>query len=55
MTSADGSEIPRKDDEGRPILDRAHLRLRMPYFSALQRENLVAKELQDLTPKEEDR
>ncbi len=55
MTGSDGSEIPRKDDEGRPILNRIHLRLRMPYFSALQRENLVAKELQDLTPREENR
>lgn len=53
MTASDGSEIPRKDDEGRPIMDRVHLRLRMPYFSALQREDLVAKQLQDLTSKEE--
>lgn len=55
MTAPDGSEIARKDEEGRPILDRPHLRARMPYFSALQREDLVAKELQDLTPEEENR
>ena len=55
MNASDGSELPRKDDEGRPILDRVYLRLRMPYFSALQNEDLVAKQLQYLTPKKEAR
>ena len=49
MTAADGTEIPRKDASGKPIADRANLRLRMAYFSALQNEELVAQELEDLT------
>ena len=55
MTTWDGSEIPRKDADGRPIMDRVHLRLRMPYLSALQRENQVAEQLRALTPKGETR
>lgn len=55
MTSWDGSRVQRKDDAGVPILDRVCLRFRMPYLSALQRESLAAKELIELTPKEERR
>lgn len=55
MTSWDGSRIPRKDDAGVPIMNRVGLRFRMPYFSALQRESLAAKELNELTPTEERR
>ncbi len=49
MTAADGTEIPRKDEVGMPIADRAALRLRMAYFSALQNEELAAQELENLT------
>ncbi len=55
MTSWDGIRIPRKDDAGVPIMDRVGLHFRMPYLSALQRESLAAKELNELTPKEERR
>lgn len=54
MTSADGTEIPRKDASGKPITDRVDLRLRMAYFSALQNEELVARELEDLTTNRRD-
>ncbi|HHH29497.1 MAG TPA: cytidine deaminase [Polyangiaceae bacterium] len=52
MIELDGGQIRRKDDDGAPIMDRARLRFRMPYLSALQRESLVAKELMEITPKE---
>lgn len=55
MRDADGSRIERKDDAGAPILDRVHMRSRMPYFSALQKESTVASQLTELTPKEERR
>jgi deoxycytidylate deaminase len=54
MIASDGSEMPRKDDLGRPIIDRVNLRLKLPYFSALQREDLAAKALEGLTRKEGD-
>jgi len=52
MTAPDGSEIRRKDERGQPIAGRPRIRSRMPYFSALQKEDLVAKDLQRLTPRE---
>jgi len=52
MNDEDGSEIPRKNDAGVPIMDRMRLRFRMPYLSALQRESLVAEELTAITSKE---
>jgi deoxycytidylate deaminase len=45
MTSTDGAEVRRKDSQGRPILARKGLRLRMPYLSALDREKWAAAEL----------
>lgn len=49
MRSADGVEIRRKDSRGRPILNQKSLRLRMPYFSALDREKWAAAELTEYT------
>jgi len=45
MRTADGVEIRRKDSQGRPLLNEKSLRLRMPYFSALDREKQAAAEL----------
>jgi cytidine deaminase len=45
MRSEEGREIRRKDDAGHPIVGQPNLRLRMPYFSALDREEVAAKEL----------
>ena len=55
MRDADGGTIERKNHAGAPILDRVHMRSRMPYFSALQKESIVASKLTELTPKEERR
>jgi deoxycytidylate deaminase len=46
MRSEDGRDIRRKDERGVPIVDQRNLRLRMPYFSALEREKLAADQLQ---------
>jgi deoxycytidylate deaminase len=45
MRSRSGLEVPRKDEKGRPIRGQMHLRLRMSYFSALDREKWAAVEL----------
>lgn len=49
MRAADGSEIARKDKDGRVLMSRRWLRVRMPYFSALEREKLAADQLSRLS------
>ena len=49
MVSPEGLERRRKDPMGYTIKGKQQLRLQMPYFSALERERLVAEELQRLT------
>ena len=49
MTTAEGTAFRRKDEHGRVITGEQRLRLQMPYLSALQRENRVARELKALT------
>jgi deoxycytidylate deaminase len=49
MRTEDGIEIRRKDDAGRPIRGAKQIRLRIPHFSALDREKYVARQLGELT------
>lgn len=49
MVSEEGAEIRRKDAEGRLVPSTAGLRLRLPYFSALDREKLAAEELENIS------
>lgn len=49
MTTPEGTALRRKDVHGRVITGEQHLRLEMPYLSALQRESRAARELEALT------
>ncbi len=49
MVSEEGSEIRRKDDRGYPVDERFGLRVRLPYFSALDREKHAAEELERIS------
>jgi cytidine deaminase len=51
MRSAQGEQFRRKDERGHAILDERNLRLRMPYQSALDREDAMAKQIPALLPK----
>jgi deoxycytidylate deaminase len=46
MVAEDGSQVVRKDDDGRAIRNKQNLRLRMEYFSGPQREAIVAREFE---------
>ena len=48
MTTSEGQEIRRKDSSGKFIQNQKRLRLRMPYYSCLDREQRSAKELTQL-------
>lgn len=49
MLSPSGNLVPRKGADGRPLSPMSHPRLRMSYFSALERERLVAAKLDQIT------
>ena len=51
MKTTDGVDHPRKDKNGRAILDQMHVRVGMTYFSPLQREDLAARDLDSITKK----
>jgi deoxycytidylate deaminase len=49
MVSEEGRELKRKDSQGKVCLERSGLRLKLPYFSALDNEKRVAEGLEGLT------
>lgn len=49
MVSPIGERIRRKDARGKVINDEINIRLRMAYYSSLERERVAAKELRSLT------
>ena len=51
MRSVEGQALPRKNDRGFPILNGRKMRLRMPHFSAIDRETSAAGELKRILPK----
>jgi len=54
MRTVEGRKITRKDESGRLIALEQNLRLKMPYFSALQRETKAAKEVKELAVERRD-
>lgn len=48
MTTSEGQEIRRKDSRGKIIRNQKRLRLRMPHYSCLEREQRSARELSQL-------